>query len=166
MLFNTSDDERGFEKKLTYWLPVQRDPCVLALTDGGFLRSYDVNGPAMRFATDDESAQLSSVIGTAFRLIADQGWSVWVHGMCSEQTHYLPPQTFPDPTTALMEEEARHRYTKVGAHFESASALTIAWKPQHEWTERYSHLFYEGEDKGKQGRGAVLRHFLHKTEEV
>jgi hypothetical protein len=65
MLFNTHDDETGFEEKLTYWLPVQRDPCVLALTDGGFLRSYDVRGPrcGLRRTTRVHNP---SIIGTAF----------------------------------------------------------------------------------------------------
>jgi type IV secretory pathway VirB4 component len=98
------------------------------------------------------------------RLIADQGWSVWVHGICFEQTHYLPRQTFPDPTTALIEEEARRRYTTAGAHFESASALTIAWKPQHEWTDQFSRVFYEGETEAE---GATLScGTLSKTDEV
>ena len=62
MLFNANDEDR-LRGEAHVLVTSQRDPCVLALTDGDFSVPYDVSGPHMRFATDEESAQLSSIMG-------------------------------------------------------------------------------------------------------
>src|SRR5215510_7321567 len=156
----------GFEEHLNYWLPLCDNPTVLGLKGGEFLRAWDLLGPDLRYASEEERARLSAIQSQAFRLVADNGWVLQSHRLCDEQTGYLPRADFPDPTSALIDEEARRRYTQQGTHYEHAYALAITWKPQHEWMERYSPLFYDGMERGKKGRQGVLTEFIRVTEEM
>jgi type IV secretion system protein VirB4 len=158
--------DKGFEEHLNYWLPLCDNPTVLGFKGGEFFRAWDMFGPDLRYASEEERARLSAIQGQAFRLVSDNGWVLQSHRLCDEQTGYLPRTEFPDPTSALIDEESRRRYTQQGAHYEHAYALCLTWKPQHEWAERYSPLFYEGMDRGKEGKQGMLKEFIRVSEEM
>ena len=166
-LFAKEYDERpGFEEELNYRYFLCDDPVVIQQRDLSFLRAWDLQGPDLRYASDAERERLSAVISQAFSLCAEDGWVIHVHHFCRERPGYLPPGAFPDPTSALIDEEARRRYEADGMHYENVMALAVTWKPAREWMERYSHYFSEGMQQGKEGRQGLLREFLRVTEEV
>ncbi len=160
------DEPEGFEKELNYKHFLCDDPVVIQQRDGSFLRAWDLHGPDLHYASDAERERLSAVISAAFKLCADDGWVAHIHHFCRERPGYLPPGSFPEPTAALIDEEARRRYEADGTHYENVMALAVTWKPAREWMERYSHLFYEGMRQGKEGRQGLLREFLRVTREI
>ncbi len=159
-------EPEGFERELNYERFVCDDPVVIQQRDWSFLRAWDLQGPDLRYASDAERERLSALVSQALRLYAADGWAVYVHHCCRERPGYLPRASFPDPTSALLDEEARRRYEAETTHYEHVMALAVTWKPPREWVEKYSHLFYEGMQRGQEGRQGLLREFLRVTEEM
>lgn len=159
-------EPEGFERELNCERFLCDASVVIQQRDWSLLRAWDLHGPDLHYASDTERERLSMLVSHAFRLCADDGWAVHVHHFCLERTGYLPRAEFPDPTSALIDDEARRRYETEGVHYEHVMALAVTWKPPHEWMERYSHLFYEGMERGKEGRQGIVREFLRVTEEM
>jgi len=131
------------------------DDGVCLLKDGGFLAAWVYTGPDLESASHDELAVLSSQVNAALVQLGN-GWMLHVDAIRRPSVGYPEHGAFPDPTTRLIDDERRERYTAEGTHFESAYYLALTYRPPAEIENRVSSLFLEGESDRHPGWNQVL----------
>jgi len=134
------------------------DEGVCLLKDGGFLAAWTYTGPDLESASHDELAVLSSQVNAALVRLGN-GWMLHVDAIRRPSVGYPEGGAFPDPTTRLIDDERRERYTAEGTHFESAYYLSLTYRPPAEIENRVSALFLEGDGVGRQGWNQILEIF-------
>ena len=122
------------------------DEGVCLLKDGGFLAAWTYTGPDLESASHEELAVLSSQVNAALVRLGN-GWMLHVDAIRRPSVGYPEGGAFPDPTTRLIDDERRERYTAEGTHFESAYYLSLTYRPPAEIENRVSALFLEGDRK-------------------
>jgi len=144
---------KGLSDLLNYAALVEDGICLLK--DGGFLAAWTYTGPDLESASHDELAVLSSQVNSALVHLGN-GWMLHVDAIRRPSVGYPEGGAFPDPTTRLIDEERRERYTAEGTHFESAYYLALTYRPPAEVENRVSALFLEGDGDRRQGWTQVL----------
>ena len=134
------------------------DEGVCLLKDGGFLAAWTYTGPDLESASHEELAVLSSQVNAALVRLGN-GWMLHVDAIRRPSVGYPKDGAFPDPTTRLIDDERRERYTAEGTHFESAYYLSLTYRPPAEIENRVSALFLEGDGEGRQGWNQILEIF-------
>ena len=130
----------GFSDLLNYAALV--DPGVILLKDGSLLAGWRYTGPDLNSAGSEELTALSHQVNSALAALGD-GWAMNVDLIRHPSAEYPQPGAFPDPITALIDEERRRHHTAEGRHFESALALTLSWTPPTEMQSRAARLLFE-----------------------
>ena len=123
-------------------------PGVVLNKDGGFQRTAEFRGPDLDSATDAEVAVVAARLNGALRRLGS-GWAIFVEARRDPSASY-PASAFPDPVSALVDEERRADFEGSGEHFESRYFLTLSFLPPVEQRGRFERLFVEG------GAGASL----------
>ena len=105
-------------------------PGVVLNKDGAFQRTARFRGPDLDSATPAELVGTGARLNNALRRLG-AGWAVFVEAQRNAAETY-PTSGFPDPVSALVEEERRAQFEEAGAHFESAYYLTLVFMPPAE----------------------------------
>src|SRR3989449_1396142 len=148
---------KGLADLLGYAALVDEGVCLLK--DGGFLAAWMYTGPDLESASHEELAVLSSQVNAALVRLGN-GWMLHVDAIRRPSVGYPGGGAFPDPTTRLIDDERRERYTAEGTHFESAYYLSLTYRPPAEIENRVSALFLEGDGEGRQGWNQILEIFV------
>ena len=130
----------GFSDLLNYAALV--DPDVILLKDGSLVAGWRYTGPDLNSAGAEELTALSHQVNSALASLGD-GWAINVDLIRHPSAGYPERGAFPDPVTALIDEERRRHHTAEGRHFESALALTLTWTPPTEMQSRAAGLLFE-----------------------
>lgn len=117
-------------------------PGVVLNKDGSFQRSARFRGPDLDSATPSELAVAAARINNALRRLGSS-WAIFVEAARSPAQDY-PLGTFPDPVSALVDDERAAQFAEQGAHFESRYYLTFVWMPPAEDAARLEGWLYEG----------------------
>ena len=117
-------------------------PGVVLNKDGAFQRTAEFRGPDLDSATDAEVAAVAARLNGALRRLGS-GWAIFVEARRDPAQAY-PTSAFPDPVSALVEEERRADFMDSGEHFESRYFLTLTYLPPAERRGRLERLFVEG----------------------
>jgi type IV secretion system protein VirB4 len=137
---------------------------VMLNKDGALQRTARFRGPDLDSATAVELMAAAGRLNNALRRLGS-GWAIFVEAQRGPAEAY-PLSDFPDPVSALVDEERRAQFEEHGAHFESAYFLTFLFLPPAEKAARMEGWLYEG----KQARGVdwreVLAGFLDRTDRV
>lgn len=120
-------------------------PGVVLNKDAGFQRTARFRGPDLESATQMELVAACARINNALRR-AGSGWALFFESARSEARDY-PPADFPDPLSAMVEEERRAAFEEEGAHFESRFFLTLGFMPPAENVGRAENFLLERPDK-------------------
>jgi type IV secretory pathway VirB4 component len=134
------------------------DEGVRLLKDGGCLAGWTYAGPDLESASHQELAVLSSQVNAALMRLGN-GWMVHVDAIRRPSVGYPEGGAFPDPTTRLIDDERRERYTAEGSHFESSYYLCLTYRPPAEIENRMSGFFLEGDGVRQRGWDQVLKIF-------
>ncbi len=134
------DPALGFSDLLNYAALV--DSGVILLKDGSLLAGWRYAGPDLNSAGAEELTALSHQVNSALAGLGD-GWAMNVDLIRHASAGYPEPGAFPDPVTALIDEERRRHYTAEGRHFESELALTLTWTPPTEMQSRAARFLFE-----------------------
>lgn len=110
------------------------DDGVLLLQDGALLAAWSYRGPDMASATQGEMSALSARLNSILRL--GNGWMIQCDAIRSRADEYPAQGAFPDPITALIDEERRQQFLAEGAHFESDYFLSVTFLPPEETEEK------------------------------
>jgi type IV secretory pathway VirB4 component len=117
-------------------------PGVVLNKDGGFQRTAEFRGPDLDSSTDAEVAAVAGRLNSALRRLGS-GWALFVEARRDPAQAY-PASAFPDPVSALVDEERRAAFVQSGAHFESRYYLTLTYLPPADRRGRIEGLFVEG----------------------
>ncbi|MCZ7618386.1 MAG: transporter [Myxococcota bacterium] len=131
---------------------------VVLNKDGALLAGWWYAGPDMESASNEELAILSSHVNAALVRLGN-GWMLQADAARRPAGGYAPPGAFPDPTTALIDDERRRQYVAGRSTYESVYALTVTFLPPRDVQARLGGWFVEGETQDRAGYEAVLRFF-------
>lgn len=115
---------------------------VVLNKDGSFQRSARFRGPDLDSATPAELIATSARLNSALRRLGS-GWAIFVEAARRPAQEY-PQCSFPDPASALVEQERAAQFAEQGAHFESSYFLTLVWMPPADEAARAERWLYEG----------------------
>jgi type IV secretion system protein VirB4 len=154
----------GVDDLVNYAFLIHEQPGIMLLKDGAFLRAWYFQGPDLDYAVPEELERLSHVTSQAFQR-CDNGWMLHVHSFRREQRGYLEWTVFPDPTSALIDEERRRMYERDG-HFRSIAVLALTYKWPPELEGQVAKYFYEGARRKDPSLTDLLEQFLRSTTEI
>jgi len=120
-------------------------PGVVLNKDGSFQRSARFRGPDLESATAAELGATCARINNVLRRFGS-GWALFFEADRHAARGY-PRSDFPDPVSALIDEERRAGFENSQSLFESSYVLTFCWLPPAENLNRASGLLVENPDK-------------------
>jgi type IV secretion system protein TrbE len=101
-------------------------PGVVLNKNGSFQTTFRYRGPDLDSSTESELVSTSARLNNITRRLGS-GWAVYFDAVRRETSAY-PRSTFPDPISALIDEERRATFES-GEHFESTYYTTLVWMP-------------------------------------
>jgi type IV secretion/conjugal transfer VirB4 family ATPase len=137
-------------------------PGVVLNKDGGFQRTAEFRGPDLDSATDAEVAAVAARLNGALRRLGS-GWAIFVEARRDPSVAY-PDSVFPDPVSALVDEERRADFLQSGEHFETRYFLTLTFLPPVEQRGRLERLFVEGRAGADVDWRAELAAFIDRSD--
>ncbi|HVR08619.1 MAG TPA: hypothetical protein VMW75_11275, partial [Thermoanaerobaculia bacterium] len=141
------------------------DEGVVLGKDGSLLAGWSYRGPDTSAATAEDLEALSSHVSQAL-LPFGNGWMVHWNAVRHAAPGYAPAGAFPDPVTALIDEERRRTYEATAAHFETDTFVTLSWLPPPDLYSRLARYFVQGETRGVKSWEEVLAAFLRGAGEL
>jgi type IV secretion system protein TrbE len=156
------DAPSGLDDLVNYaqWLA----PGVILLKDGGLLTAWHYGGPDLDLAAPEELERLAAHANAALARCGT-GWMLHLDVICRDTRLYLPPGAFPDPTSALIDEERRRHYINE-AHYTHVQALALTYLPPSDLTQDLAGLLYEGQEAQATRLDLVLETFTHTVQEI
>lgn len=147
------------------------DEGVILNKDGSLMTGFLFRGPDLESSTEDELIAASTQINAALARLGN-GWMLNVDSVRQPATDYVPAEKsyFPDPVTALIDEERRRAHKMEGAHYENRFYLLLTYLPPADVQNRLAALFVE-EDKTKKKKDGLdytklLKRFNAVAEEI
>ena len=137
---------------------------VVLNKDGAFQRTARFRGPDLDSATSAELVAAAGRLNAALRRLGS-GWAIFVEAQRNPAETY-PQSDFPDPVSALVDEERRAQFEAHGAHFDSAYFLTFVYLPPAERTARAEGWLYEGRARRGVDWREQLEAFVDRTDRV
>ncbi|MBB3862466.1 type IV secretion system protein VirB4 [Novosphingobium hassiacum] len=139
-------------------------PGIVLNKDGSFQRSLRFRGPDLDSATPAELVAVTARLNNALRRLGT-GWAVFVEASRVPAQDY-PDATFPDPVSALVDQERHAQFREEGAHFESFYHLTLLWMPPAEDGARAESWLYEGRSGSGVDPDELLKSFVERSDRV
>lgn len=125
------------------WAAMIRDGVVIT-KDGAFLQTLQFRGLDLDSATPSELIANRARINQALRPFWGSRWALFWEADRHPAQHY-PASTFPDPVTALIEDERRRHFEAEGAHLETDTYLTLVYLPPEQHAATLADLLYENQ---------------------
>jgi type IV secretion/conjugal transfer VirB4 family ATPase len=133
-------------------------PGTVLQKNGSFLAGFGYRGLDLAAATAAELDALAAQLNDALLPYGD-GWMFHVDFRRRPALGYAPPGAFPDPVTALLDEERRTAYESSASHFVSESFLCATYLPPRELYSRLAGLFVHGQAAGDRAWSELHRAF-------
>jgi type IV secretion/conjugal transfer VirB4 family ATPase len=150
--------EAGFSDLLNYAYFV--DDGILINKDGAFLMCYKYRAPDINSASSAELDSLSSNFNRMATLLED-GWMLHIDDLRIPSLIYPEKGHFPEPVSALIDEERRQLYESDGVHYENFQFITFIWKFPLPVVKATRHWFIDGvEEKETDSLSKLLKQFL------
>jgi type IV secretion/conjugal transfer VirB4 family ATPase len=131
---------------------------VILGKDGSLLAGWSYRGPDASAATAADLDALSAQVSRALLPLGD-GWMLHWDAIRRPAPGYAPAGAFPDPVTALLDEERRRAYQATAAHFETDTYLTLTHLPPPDLYSRLARRFVQGDAAGQASWNDVLAAF-------
>ncbi|WP_306150244.1 MULTISPECIES: conjugal transfer protein TrbE [unclassified Roseibium] len=106
------------------------DNGIVLLKDGGLMAGWYFAGPDSESSTAFERNEVSRQINSVLARLGN-GWMIQMEAMRIPSIGYPHKESshFPDPITALIDDERRQRFKAGEGHFESQHALILTYRP-------------------------------------
>jgi len=138
-------------------------PGVVLNKDGSLQRTARFRGPDLESATQAELVGVTARLNNALRRLGSD-WAIFFEAQRNPAQDY-PASSFPDPVSALIDEERRAQFEEEGAHFESGYFLTLVYLPPEDEAAGAESWLYEG--RSQEGApSAVLAGFIDRTDRL
>ncbi len=133
----------GLPDQLNYAIPV--DDYTIAMKDGSFLSAFECSGLDLNSASAEElDAHRAQANRALLRL--DDGFMYNVDLIRHPSVEY-PKRSFPDPVSAMIDQERSIQYLAEGQHFETNCVLTITYRPPADVQTKIAGAFLSGAPK-------------------
>jgi type IV secretion system protein VirB4 len=138
------------------------DDGVLLLNNGSLMATWSFRGPDMASATHEEMDAISRHMNNLLKL--GTSWMIHCDAIRSNAPGYPEMGEFPDPVTALIDEERRAQFMHEGSHLASEYFLTLTYMPPLENEEKVKGFLFTSPDRKKTAVAAqVLSYFNEKV---
>lgn len=122
------------------------DDGVILNKDGAFVITYRFRGPDINSATGSELDSLTANFNRMVCLLED-GWMLHLDELRIPSMNYSVKGHFPDPVSALIDEERRQLYQKHNVFYENLQFITFVWKFPLPIVKTMKHWFIDGVEK-------------------
>lgn len=149
---------------LLNWAAVIDDGIVLN-KDGSLMAGFFYRGQDLATVTAAERNRVSAVVNAALSKLGSE-WMLHQDAVRVEARAYPAPEesAFPDPITALIDQERRYQFGREGSHYESIYAIVVTYLPAKLTQSKVADMMFEetgnANKKGRSGAGdRALRQF-------
>jgi type IV secretion/conjugal transfer VirB4 family ATPase len=142
------DKAKGVADLLNYG--VLRAPGMILCKDGSLLAGWFFNGPDAASLPAAQLNHLTKRVNDVFARMGS-GWSLWVDAVRLPAAQYPERRRsfFPDPVTAMIDEERRRAFEREGAHFETEFTLIVSYTPPLRSKQRLVDLIYDDDGEAE-----------------
>jgi len=126
--------------------------------DGSFLTAWAYRGPDLSSATPQDLAHLGQLFNDALLPLGD-GFLLHLDALRTPAVGYAPSGAFPDPVTALIDQERREIYERSTHHFETRTTLALTYLPPPEIYQRLASFFIQSDSRREIEWSRVLAAF-------
>lgn len=133
------DKVKGLADLLEYAAVV--DDGIIVTKRGALLAAWVYEGRDLGAASATEKNQLTVHVNSALAMLGN-GFMTHHDAIRVEVDAYFPRQRWPDPVSALIDEERRAYFSDQGAHFETLQVLTLSYLPPATQTGRLGQWVY------------------------
>jgi len=142
-------------------------PGLVLNKDGAFQKTLRFRGPDLASATDAGLVAVRAQLNNALRRLGSR-WCLHIEALRAGSLDY-PGAAFPDPVSALIDDERRAAFEAEGTHFESRYFLTFTYLPPEEAVSTAESLLLENAPSGRGAAGmyrAALGGFLTTVRQI
>ena len=142
-------------------------PGLILNKDGGFQKTFSFRGPDLASATDQGLVAVRAQLNNALRRLGSR-WCLHIEAVRSPALGY-PESHFPDPVSALIDEERRGAFEAQGRHFESRYFITFTYLPPEDAISTAESLLLENAPRGTGSEGmyrAAFADFLSTVRQI
>ena len=126
-------------------------PGLLLNKDGAFQKTIAFRGPDLASSTDAGLIAVRAQLNNALRRLGSR-WCLHIEGRRTQSQTY-PDSSFPDPLSALIDDERRAAFEAEASHYESRYYLTFTYLPPEEAVSTAESLLLENAPAGKGSAG-------------
>ncbi|WP_420340695.1 conjugal transfer protein TrbE [Roseibium sp.] len=137
------------------------DNGIVLLKDGGLMAGWYYAGPDSESSTAFERNEVSRQINSVLARLGN-GWMIQMEAVRIPSTGYPDRESshFPDPITALIDDERRQRFEAGEGHFESQHALILTYRPPEKNKSKLVKYIYSDEaSRNSSFASRTLEHF-------
>lgn len=138
-------------------------PGVIGQKDGSFLAGWAFTGPDLDSTSGEALQALTEQINTTLRQLGS-GWMIQIDLLRGRAPSYPETAEFPDPVSALIEEERRQAFLH-HHNFESRHVLLVTWLPPSELSARAAS-WLTASDQPREGLQSQLDLYTKKLESL
>jgi type IV secretion/conjugal transfer VirB4 family ATPase len=142
-------------------------PGLVLNKDGSFQKTLAFRGPDLASSTDAGLVATRAQLNNALRRLGSR-WCLHIEALRAGSQDY-PTSAFPDPISALVDDERRAAFEAEESHFESRYFLTFTYLPPEEAIATAESLLLENAPSGRGAEGmyrAALGGFLATTRQI
>jgi type IV secretion system protein VirB4 len=142
-------------------------PGLILNKDGGFQKTLVFRGPDLASATDAGLVATRAQLNNALRRLGSR-WCLHVEALRAASQEY-PESRFPDPVSALIDDERRAAFEAEDRHYESRYYLTFTYLPPEEAISTAESLLLENAPSGRGAEGmyrAALGAFVSTVRQI
>jgi type IV secretion system protein VirB4 len=142
-------------------------PGLILNKDGGFQKSLAFRGPDLASSTAAGLVAARAQLNNALRRLGSR-WCLHIEALRAGSQDY-PASAFPDPVSALVDDERRAAFEAEERHFESRYVLTFTYLPPEEAISTAESLLLENAPAGRGAEGmyrAALGGFLASVRQI
>ncbi|HUO22617.1 MAG TPA: conjugal transfer protein TrbE [Caulobacteraceae bacterium] len=142
-------------------------PGLILNKDGGFQKTLAFRGPDLASSTDAGLVAARAQLNNALRRLGSR-WCVHIEALRAGSQDY-PTSAFPEPVSALIDDERRGSFEAEERHFESRYFMTFTHLPPEEAISTAESLLLENAPAGRGAEGmyrAALGGFLATVRQI
>jgi type IV secretion/conjugal transfer VirB4 family ATPase len=142
-------------------------PGLILNKDGSFQKTLAFRGPDLASSTDAGLVATRAQLNNALRRLGSR-WCLHIEALRAGALDY-PTSQFPDPVSALVDDERRAAFEAEETHFESRYFLTFTYLPPEEAISTAESLLLENAPSGRGAEGmyrAALGGFLASVRQI
>lgn len=134
---------------------------IMLLKDGSLMAGWYFAGPDSESSTDFERNEVSRQINTILARLGT-GWMIQVEAIRIPTTSYPTREQshFPDPVSALIDDERRRHFERADGHYESQHAIVLTYRePEQRKSGLVKYVYSDPDSRRETNADRILAKF-------